>query len=176
MDIKGWATDHNSRVVERAPRRAPITLRIGAAIWVALAALLVAVAVGDGGLGGLRGFALPVALCIGIAAWLLWRATRFRMAAEAEQVGGALVLIAPRWNVTLQRGDVKQVVQLRRNPYAYGIYNVENAAWGAWFRIDASTGGAGVRRYLVWRADSPAFLEQLRGAGFPVAGGVAPLQ
>lgn len=174
MDIKGWATAHNSRVVKNAPHRSPIALALGGAIWGGLAALLIFLAVAERvGPGAVGGFAVPVVLAAALSAWLFWRATRFRIAQEATEVGGALALTASRWSVTLQPGDVRQVVQLRRNPYGSGIYNVTNPAWGAWLRIDASTGGTRVRRYLVWRADAPAFLEQLRTAGFSLVGEVA---
>ena len=176
MGVNQWAKRRNARVVEHAPRRSRVALVVGAAIWGALAALFVYLAIADGGgSGGLGGFAVPILLTAALSAWLLWRAMRFRIARDAAEADGSLTLTGPRWSVTLRPGDVRQVMQLHRNPLGSGIYNVDNRAWGTWFRVDASTGGGRVRRYVVWRPDAPAFLKQLRKAGFPVVGEVAPV-
>lgn len=170
--LAAWAARHDERTVKNAPRQARVTAWLGCAAWAAIAAILISVAVGDGASPAeLRGFALPVLLTAGIAVYFLWRATRFHIVKEAGEAGGSLELTAPRRSVTLQAADVIKVEQLRQSPYR-SIFSPPNPAWGAWFRVDASGGMLG-RRYLVWRPDTPAFLEQLRRAGFPVVGEVA---
>jgi hypothetical protein len=145
-------------------------LLFGVGIWVALAVLLAAVAVDSDGLAGLRGFALPIVLSLGISAWLAWRATRFSLVREASVTGGALSLTTARSDVILRPADVKRVAQLDKNPFGSGFYNTANVAWGAWLRIDGSSDGAATRRYLVWRPDSAAFIAELMHAGFPCEG------
>ena len=172
MGIKGWTAAHNAHVVEKAPRKSQITMVLGAAIWGALAVLLTAVAIDGGGVAGLRGFALPIVMSLGISAWFVWRATRFRIIRETSLDGDGLELAGARGSVTLRPRDVTQVVQRSRNPFGSGIYNTANAAWGAWFRIDASVDGGKVRRYVAWRPDTSSFLRQLRQAGFPLVGEV----
>jgi len=173
--FRSWATRHNARVIKNMPHRSPVGLVLGGIVWGALAVLLIVVAIADRvGSAAVGGFAVPVLLTAALSAYCFWRAARFRIAREAAEVGGSLALSAARWRVTLQPADVKQVVQLRRNPYG-GLYNQPLPAWGVWLRIDAGTGGVRGRKYLVWRPDAPAFLQHLRRAGFPVVGEVLPV-
>jgi len=138
----------------------------GFAAWVV--SILPTDLVGTSGRGGVVFTAVLAAV---ISACAFWRATRFRIAREAAEVGGSLALTAPRWSVTLQPGDVRQVLQLRSDPYGFGFFAKQPyRAWRAWLRMDVSTKKRRVRSYLVWRPDAPAFLEQLRRAGFQVAG------
>ena len=123
------------------------------------------------GTSGRGGVVFTAVLAAVISAYAFWRATRFRIAREAAEVGGSPTLTAPRWSVTLQPSDVRKVLQLRLDPYGFGFFAKQPwRAWRAWFRIDVSTDERRVRSYLVWRPDARAFLDQLRRAGFQVAG------
>lgn len=118
------------------------------------------------GTSGQGGVVFTAVLAAVISAYAFWRATRFRIAREAAEVGGSLALTAPRWSVTLQPGDVRQVLQLRSDPYGFGFFAKQPyRAWRAWLRMDVSTKKRRVRSYLVWRPDAPG-LPRTASAGW----------
>ena len=172
-----WTVKRNARAVEKGPytsRRLGVIGSVVCGCFAALGIYGTLASLGDREVfGDLAVFSLVM---VAATALNIWSAMRFRLAAKAELQGDTLTVSAARWNVTLRPSDVKRVLQIQRPPNDWSYLRwVSNPAWGAWLRVDASSDGGRVRRYLVWRQDSPALLDQLQRAGFPVVGEVRPV-
>ncbi len=95
------------------------------------------------------------------------RATRFRIAREADEQAGSLRLEGRRWGLVLRPEEVRRIVRLRTDPYSFGFWATRpSRSWRRWFSVEFS-GGRG-RRYLFYRIDAEEFMGRLRAARFAV--------